>query len=139
MSELGTTRDDRRPAYGLGRLVIAVHALASLWLVVRVLALVLGTSRTTAGEGGDLLVAALYGVSAAGVLHNGHRMRAVAWVGSAVCLLGVLLGALLDGGAAGAAVPALWQSLGARFAFLPLVVPVVGLTWLGWSRPGRGA
>ena len=131
--------DTRRPAYGLGRLVILGYAIVAGLIFYREVA-------RLAELGGQAPLSAvlsvvatlLYVVTAVAVAHNGRRMRRVAWVCTVAGLIGVL-----GAGLVGLADPDLvvartvWSEFGAGYAFAPLVLPLVAAFWLWWSRPGR--
>jgi Na+-driven multidrug efflux pump len=80
--------------------------------------------------------AVVYIVATGALARGGPRARRVAWVACGIELVGVLvIGAfsLLDP----AAFPdeTVWSGFGQGYLFIPLVLPVLGLTWLRRTAP----
>lgn len=131
--------DTRRPAYGLGRLVLLGYAIVAGLIFYREVAR-LAELGDQAPLSAVLSVVAtlLYVVTAVAVAHNGRRMRRTAWV----CTVAGLVGAI-GGGLVGLAAPGLmvehtiWYAFGRAYAYAPLLLPVVSAFWLWWSSPGR--
>ena len=130
--------DDRKPAYGWGRLVIAAFWAAgiaatgvALWKLLSEPGWPVG-SRLVA-----LLAGLLYLGAAIGLTHNGRRMRNVAWVCLSLSLGGPLIQGLLWLGEPPSPVWSPWARFGEQVWFTSLVLPVVGLVWMWWSNPRR--
>jgi hypothetical protein len=82
------------------------------------------------------LAAVVYIVATVALARGSRTSRTVAWTAVSVELVGVLaVGAwsLLD--PAAFPEPTVWSDFGIGYGFVPLVLPVVGLTWLWRTRP----
>lgn len=71
-----------------------------------------------------------------GIVHNGRRMRIVAYVCWILNLIGALIGALV-GDAFAVASP--WYGGGVTYYFLPTVAAALAIAWLYWSAPANVA
>lgn len=126
----------RSTSSGFGRLLVLVYAILALAATAR-------GAYQLASHGGEAPLA--YGLSlAAGLVYvvatvalgrGAGRWRAVAWAACTVELVGVLavgIATLVDE----AAFPdeTVWSSFGSGYGYVPLVLPVVGLTWLWRTR-----
>ncbi|VEG25850.1 hypothetical protein [Actinomyces howellii] len=137
--EVRPVEDRRRPAYGWGRLLVAVFAVFGVVVLVpAAVALVRDPGR--APVIGSLNVAAglLFILLAVCVAHNGRRMRLVGWMSLTALLTGALLVGLLTWtGTAPLLAGSVWAHGGRRLAFLPLALPVVAGVWMWMSDPRR--
>ena len=133
----GAVRADRKSS-GFGRLVIVVYGVFSLSAGVRSLyqiATDLGAAPVPYLL--SAFAAAVYVVATVALARPGARWHRIATAAVVVELLGVLGVGLLS-----VLVPALfpepsvWSHFGRGYAYVPLVLPVVGLAWLARSRPG---
>lgn len=132
-------RDDRRPSWGLGRIVMALF-----WFfgVITTIPAVVSLIRDQQDPLGPRLVAVLAGIvyllAAIGITHNGHRMRLLAWGSMAAALVGPLVVGLLGlGMARSSPVVSAWADFGAFYWYFPLLLPLIGLVWLWRSDPRR--
>lgn len=139
MSELSSVEDTRRPAYGAGRVLIAIYAVFAVSSLARSsVQLIRDAAEAPLAYGLSALAAAVYLVATIALAHNGRRWRKVAWVAVLFELVGVLVV-----GALSAAAPELfpratvWSHFGAGYGYVPLILPFLGLSWLWWSRPSR--
>ena len=88
----------------------------------------------------SLLAAVLYLLATTCLLIGGRRAWAVAGIACSIELLGVL-----SVGALSYAAPDLfpdktvWSHFGQGYAYLPLVLPFLGLAWLRATRPGQSS
>lgn len=130
----------RRTSSGPGRVLIAVYATFALAACARA-----GVQLATRFSEAPLayLLSALAGVIyvvATITLARGTRAsRRVAWVAIATELVGVLtVGtlSLLDPVAFPRAT--VWSLYGSGYLFIPLLLPIIGLVWLGRTRPAGG-
>ena len=133
--------DARPPARGAGLVVIAVYVVFALAASARAgVQLLRDAAEAPLAYGLSAFAALVYVVAAVALAHNGRRMRMVAWAAVAVELVGVVVV-----GAISLAVPELfprdtvWSHFGSGYAFIPLVLPMVGIFWLWRSSPGRVA
>lgn len=131
--------DNRGPARGWGRLVVAGFWLMGLVITGIAVWQLFGENDTPIGPRLTTLFAGLiYVITAVGLTHNGRRMRVIAWTCLSVALAGPLIWGLI-----GLGVPRIdlawspWADFGANTWFLSLIFPVVGLVWLWWSNPRR--
>jgi len=133
------SQDNRPPARGSGRLVIALYWIFSVTVTLRALAdsyylrEVPLWVRIIA-----VLIGAIYVVAAISLTHNGRRMRILGWCMIALCFIGPLA----CGGAGASFSPtrgneSMVNAFGADFAYLPLVVAAIGAIWMWVSNPRR--
>lgn len=131
--------DDRRPSWGLGRIVMALFWIfGAVTLIPAVVALI----RDMEAPIGPRLVAVLAGltyiVAAVGITHNGKKMRTIAWGAMAVALAGPYIMGLFELGLEPLSqVVSAWSNFGADYLYIPLVLPPVGIVWLWRSDPRR--
>jgi hypothetical protein len=121
---------------GFGRLLVAVYAVFALSASARA-----GVQITTHYAEAPLayllsaLAGLVYCVATVALARRGPLARRVATAAIGVELVGVLAV-----GAASVADPAafpdatVWSSFGRGYGYVPLVLPVVGLAWLAWTR-----
>ncbi|MBM3690291.1 MAG: hypothetical protein FJW80_11710 [Actinobacteria bacterium] len=128
-------------ARGLSRLLVVVYAIFAIAATSR--SVVQLANRFDEAPIAYLLsaVAALIYIVATVALALGERGRKIATIAIGVELVGVLVV-----GALSVAYPALfpratvWSAFGLGYAFIPLVLPIIGLWWLRRSSKGdRGA
>ena len=135
----GAVRTDPKSS-GPGRLVIVVYAVFSLSAGVRSLYQVL----TDLGAAPlpyllSAFSAAVYVLATVALTRTGPRWHRVATAAVLVELAGVLGVGLLS-----VLEPALfpeasvWSHFGRGYGYVPLVLPVIGLSWLWHTRPHRG-
>lgn len=131
--------DTRRPAYGLGRLVLLAYGVVAALIFVREVARLADLGQAAPLSAALSVVATLlYVVTAVAVAHNGRRMRKVAWVCTLAGLVGALGGGIVTLLAPGlVAARTVWSGFGEGYWYAPLLLPLVAAFWLWWSRPGR--
>lgn len=136
MTELA---DTRRPAYGLGRVLILLYGIFAVAATARSsVQLVRDAGAAPLAYGLSALAAAVYLLATVALAHNGRRMRRVAWGAVTTELLGVL-----GVGTASLLRPDLfpdqtvWSGFGSGYGFVPLVLPFLGIAWLWRSAPSR--
>ena len=139
MSEVASVEDTRRPAYGSGRVLIAIYAVFAISASARSgVQLIRDASEAPLAYGLSAFAAAVYLVATIALAHNGRRWRMVGWIAVTIEAVGVL-----TVGALSLAQPELfgrdtvWSVFGAGYGYIPLVLPALGLAWLWWSRPAR--
>ncbi len=87
----------------------------------------------------SLLAAVIYLVATTCLLRGGPRAWAIAVVACTAELVGVLaVGALSYVATDLFPDKTVWSHFGQGYAFLPLVLPFLGLAWLRTTRPARG-
>lgn len=135
------TTDTRRPAYGLGRVLILVYGILAVAATGRsTVQLLQKASEAPLAYSLSAVAAAVYLLATVALAHNGRRMRRVAWATVAFELVGVLVV-----GALSALRPELfpddtvWSRFGAGYGYVPAVLPVLGIAWLWQSSPARVA
>lgn len=129
----------RRTGAGPGRLLVAVYAFFALAAGARA-GLQIATKFDQAPVAYLLsaLAAAIYLVAAVGLARGGRLARRVATACCTVELLGVLgVGTASLLWADGFPRATVWSTYGIGYGFVPLVLPVLGLLWLRWTRGGR--
>ncbi len=125
--------------HGPGRLLVAVYAVFALSAVARS-GYQLATRFEVAPVAYLLSAAAavVYVVATAALARATARSRAVALVAVSAELVGVLVvGALTATGAVTFGDQSVWSSFGSGYAYVPLVLPLLGLWWLHVARPRR--
>lgn len=132
----GGLQDRRRSAHGSARVLLFVivgFAIAFLWLGIvgatsAFISSLPGTALLT------LLAAAVWMLMAVGLLHNGHRMRRIAWAAALINLVLPLIGFFAD-------MPLYhwspWRDGGVAFWYVPTALVAVSLWWLYYSSPAR--
>ena len=133
------SQDNRPPARGSGRLVIALYWIFSVTVTLRALAdsyylrEIPLWARIVA-----VLIGAIYIVAAISLTHNGRRMRILGWCMIALCLIGPLAcGVAGTSLSSMSLMPNAWNAFGADFAYLPLGVAAIGAIWMWLSNPRR--
>lgn len=136
MNTAGVNRlDPRTRSLGWARILIFCVAAITIWIgaveVAEFVKVAQAPVRVTA-----LLASVGYAAGALGLIHNGRKMRMIAWaayVGELIALLCVL--ALARPGATTVALA--WEKAGEYFYYLPALLPLIGIIWLAWSDPRR--
>jgi hypothetical protein len=122
----------RHTGAGPGRVLVAVYAFFALAAGARAgWQIATRFSQAPTAYLLSLLAAALYLVAAVGLARGGPTARRVTLACCAVELAGVLIvgtASLLAPGAFPRAT--VWSGFGVGYAFVPLVLPVLGLLWL---------
>ncbi|MGM0384540.1 MAG: hypothetical protein ACQERF_00965 [Actinomycetota bacterium] len=131
--------DTRRRAYGLGRVLILVYGVFALAATARsAVQLIRDAGAAPLAYGLSAFAAVVYIVATVALAHNGRRMRRVAWVAVLVEFTGVLVvGALSLGRPELFPDETVWSQFGSGYFFVPLVLPILGITWLWRSAPVR--
>jgi hypothetical protein len=135
-----TSADDRRrPAYGPGRVLIAVYAVFALSATARAtVQIARDPSEAPLAHGLSALAALVYVVATVVLAHNGRRARRVAWGAVVVEMAGVLVvGALSLSRPDLFGDDTVWSRFGQGYGYVPLVLPVLGMVWLWRSSPAR--
>ncbi len=133
-----SVQDDRHPSFGLGRIVMAAFWAFGIWTSA------IGITDLLTRQGHwvtsilTLCAGVVYLMAAAGLTHNGRRMRILGWAciatSSVAPLIMWITAPLLPDMAEGRSV---WANWGADFFFLPLVISLIGLIWMWLSNPRR--
>ncbi len=131
--------DTRRPAYGLGRVLILVYGIFALAATARsTVQLIRDAGAAPLAYGLSAFSAVVYVMATVALAHNGRRMRRVAWVAVIVELVGVLvIGTLSLRRPDLFPDETVWSQFGSGYFYVPLVLPVLGLYWLWRSAPVR--
>lgn len=125
-------RPGRHTASGPGRALVAVYAVFALAASARAgVQIAMRFDEAPLAYTLSAFSAVVYVVATGALARGGPLARQVAWVACGIELVGVLvIGAfsLLDP----AAFPdeTVWSAFGRGYFFIPLVLPVLGLTWL---------
>nr|NLD40116.1 hypothetical protein [Actinomycetales bacterium] len=135
----GSTTDTRRPAYGVGRILILVYGIFAVASLARsIVQLARDAAEAPVAYALSLLAAIVYVVATIALAHNGRRMRRVAWTAVLIELAGVIVVGTLS-----VLRPELfprdtvWSHFGSGYGFVPLVLPFIGIWWLWTSSPTR--
>lgn len=134
-----SVHDTRRPAYGLGRVLILVYGIFAVAATARsVVQLIRDASEAPLAYWLSAFAAAVYIVATIALAHNGRRMRRVAWTAVVIELLGVItVGVLSLTHPELFARDSVWSDFGRGYGYVPLVLPVLGIAWLWQSDPRR--
>lgn len=126
---------------GLGRVLIAVYAVLALAATGRsFVQIVAEFSEAPLAYSLSAVAALVYIVATVALIRPGFTSYRVAWVTIGFELVGVLVVgtlSLID--------PQLfpektvWSIFGRGYAFVPLVLPILGMIWLWSKRPNRAA
>jgi len=116
-------------ADGPGRVLVALYSLFALAAGARAaVQLATGSSRAPVAYALSAVAAAIYLVAAVGLARSARRVVLAA---CSVELAGVLIvGTLTLADPAAFADETVWSGYGEGYGYLPLVLPVLGLTWL---------
>ncbi|MFC7406054.1 hypothetical protein [Georgenia alba] len=131
--------DTRRPAYGLGRVLILVYGIFALAASARAtVQLIARASEAPVAYGLSALAGAVYIAATVALAHNGRRMRRLGWTAVLFELVGVVAVGTLS-----LLEPQLfpddtvWSRYGAGYGYVPAVLPLLGIAWLWHSAPAR--
>ncbi|MBM9433245.1 hypothetical protein [Flaviflexus equikiangi] len=135
-SQSGGLQDSRRSALGWARvLLLLIGGLAAVFLW---LAIVGATSAFLDSRPGTALLtlsaAIVWVLMAVGLLHNGRRMRRIAWAGAGLNVLMPVIGFFAE-------LPLYtwspWREGGVAYWYVPTVLALVSMWWLHHSSPAR--
>lgn len=134
-----SVEDSRKPAYGLGRVLIAVYAIFAVAATARAtVQLIRNAAEAPLAYGLSALAAVVYFLATVALAHNGRRMRRVAWGAASFELIGVIVvGTLSILHPEYFPRATVWSQFGAGYGYIPLLLPVLGLAWLWVSSPRR--
>lgn len=134
-----SVEDTRRPAYGVGRVLILVYAVLALAATGRSLYQMM-TKLHDAPLAYTLsaVAAVIYIVATVALAHNGRRMRKVAWTAVVIECVGVwVVGGLSLVHPELFPDETVWSQFGAGYGYVPAVLPILGMIWLYRSSPVR--
>lgn len=133
------SRDTRPPALGLGRLVMVLYwGFGILTTSVAIYDIYMHRDVPRGAQILALIAGAIYVLAAAGITHNGRRMRMLGWAAVIICAAGPLIVGL-----AGIGLPELahvrsaWADFGRDFFYAPLAIALSGIIWMWRSNPRR--
>lgn len=128
--------DPRPLALGVARLLMAADAALAVWVLWDAARRLIVA--VTAPGLVDFGIGVAWALVAAGIIHNGHRMRRVAWAGLIAQALACLavVGFAVAGSAAASACLA-WDRLGAHFLWIPPLLLAGTVLWMIKSDPRR--
>lgn len=131
--------DTRRPAFGAGRVLIVVYGVFAVAATARAgFQLIAKAEEAPLAYTLSAFAAIVYVVATVALAHNGRRLRVVAWVTVLVELAGVLtVGTLSSTHPELFAHPSVWSWYGQGYGYVPVVLPLLGISWLWWSSPRR--
>lgn len=139
MSDLPPIEDTRRPAFGPGRVLIVIYAIFAIAATARsAVQLIRDAGEAPLAYGLSAFAAVVYVFATIALAHNGRRWRMVGWTAVCVEMIGVLsIGTLSQLRPELFPRDTVWSHFGSGYGFVPLVLPLLGLAWLWWSRPAR--
>ncbi|MDO5034673.1 MAG: hypothetical protein Q4E01_04720 [Actinomycetaceae bacterium] len=131
--------DNRGASYGGGRIIMAIFWVFAVYATYTSFSDYVTYSEQPIGPRLISVVAAAgYVLASIAITHNGRRMRMMGWTALLIELAGVLTGGLMGVGVADiGAIRNLWAGFGAAYYYLPLILPIVGLTWIWFTNPRR--
>jgi cytochrome bd-type quinol oxidase subunit 2 len=131
--------DTRRPAYGLGRVLILVYGIFAVAATARAsVQLITKAHEAPLAYALSAVAGAVYILATIALGHNGRRMRRVGWTAVVFELVGVVTVGTLS-----LVRPELfpddtvWSGFGSGYGFVPAVLPLLGIAWLWHSSPAR--
>lgn len=127
--------DPRPPAMGAARVLMAV-------IVVFTGVVLLGGLERLGDGGGvgaalDVATGIVWGIVAAGVIHNGRRMRLVAWGGLACQAMAAAAAILMPAVGVTDVTWHAWDDGGAAYWWVPTCLLIVTVWWMVVSDPRR--
>jgi hypothetical protein len=127
----------RRTGSGFGRVLVLVYGIFAISATARAsIQLLRDWHEAPVAYALSALAALVYIVATIALARGSRTSRTVAWTAVTVELVGVLavgLWSLLDPAAFPKAT--VWSDFGIGYGFVPLALPVIGLTWLWRTRP----
>jgi cytochrome bd-type quinol oxidase subunit 2 len=131
--------DTRRPAFGMGRVLILVYGIFAVAATARAgVQLITKAHEAPLAYALSALAGVVYVVATVALGHNGRRMRRVGWTAVIFELVGVLTVGTLS-----VVSPELfpddtvWSGFGSGYGYVPAVLPLLGIAWLWHSSPAR--
>nr|KEP23260.1 hypothetical protein DA06_10325 [Georgenia sp. SUBG003] len=131
--------DTRRPAYGLGRVLILVYGIFAVAATARAgVQLITRAHEAPLAYALSAVAGLVYVVATVALAHNGRRMRRLGWTAVVFELVGVLAVGTLSLTAPGLFPDdTVWSRFGSGYGFVPAVLPLLGIAWLWHSSPAR--
>lgn len=126
-------------ALGVGRLLIAVYAVFAVSATARALfQLATKFSEAPLAYSLSALSAVVYILATVALARAEPTWLRIAWITVAFELVGVLaIGTLSLSHPALFQHPSVWSGFGEGYAFIPLILPILGLLWLSRARGRR--
>ncbi|WP_152360187.1 hypothetical protein [Microlunatus speluncae] len=137
MTEPETEHRPRSTRSGPGRILVAVYGLFALSAGARAgLQLVTRFDEAPLAYLLSAAAAAIYLVATITLALGSRASRRIAWIAVGTELLGVLtIGTLSLVDPAAFPHATVWSGFGIGYAFVPLILPILGLLWLRHTRP----
>jgi hypothetical protein len=128
--------NSRANVVGIGRVLIAIYAVFAISSTARAAFQVLTKFEAAPiAYSLSLLAAIVYILATFALATSGSQSKKLAWLAVGFELIGVVvvgsLSLLLPDLFAH---PSVWSNFGQGYGFIPLVLPILGLVWLGRSR-----
>jgi NhaP-type Na+/H+ and K+/H+ antiporter len=140
VAEPTTRAEDAAINTGLGRVLLFVYGVFALSASARAaVQIAMKFAEAPVAYLLSALAALVYIAATVGLATGGRRGRLIALTSCSIELVGVLVVgtlSLLDTAAFPDAT--VWSHFGSGYAYVPLVLPLVGLWWLWRHRPGPG-
>lgn len=136
--EAAADAEDEAPPTGPRRILIALYVIFALAATARGIVQVTTTfSSAPLAYLLSLFSGVVYIAAAVGLISSRPWSRGLAWTACGTELVGVLVvgtASLIDR----AAFPhdTVWSRFGSGYGYFPILLPVLGLMWLWYSRPG---
>jgi hypothetical protein len=127
------------PPTGPRRVLVTLYAIFALAATSRAVVQIATTfSEAPLAYVLSLLSGVIYIAATVGLTTTKPWSRSLAWIACGTELVGVLTVGILSI-ADRAAFPddTVWSRFGSGYGYVPLILPMLGLTWLWYSRPGR--
>lgn len=123
-----------RTSSGFGRVLILVYGVFAVSATARAAFQILRDfDEAPLAYGLSAAAAVVYLVATVALARDARRVATVAVLVELVGI--VVVGAVTTFGAADFPRATVWSQFGAGYGYVPLVLPVVGLWWLWWTRP----
>jgi hypothetical protein len=129
--------DDRTTAHGWPRILLFLLAAGALIFSWRgVVASTVAFGDGDVSEAGLTLVSDLCWIAGAvGIIHNGRRMRRLAWATWVINAVMPFVALVVGNVALDRVSP--WFDAGATYFYLPVLGAVAAIAWLAWSSPSQ--
>jgi hypothetical protein len=135
----GTAGEPAGPPTGPRRVLVTLYAIFALAATSRaIVQLATQYSEAPLAYLLSLFSGLVYIAATVGLTTRKPWSRTLAWIACGTELVGVLTVGILSIADRGAFPDdTVWSRFGSGYGYVPLILPVLGLTWLWYSRPSR--
>ncbi|MBD3688666.1 hypothetical protein H8R18_03705 [Nanchangia anserum] len=131
-----STIDTRPPALGAARVLMGILVIFAAWSTIAAGSRLV--DQASVGNALDVITGLVWCLVAAGIIHNGRRMRALAVTGLLLHAVGLVVAAAAETAEADWVREWLiWRGGGAHYWWIPAILLVVAAWWMIVSDPRR--